>query len=312
MYVLLAVSALVAALLIWGVGIEPRFFEVKEETAFITDLPAEWEGKKIAVIADMQVGMWLNNTDTIEDVAAEVAEKRPAAVLIPGDFLYHPTDKDNELEEIYSEAEEDRDDILGEIEKMSALLRPLIEAGIPVYAVLGNHDYAMETPDAVKLDWVANETAAALGRRGVKVLENEAARISLTGEPSSEPLYVVGIGSHYAGKSNPEAAISGVPENAPRVVFMHNPDSFAGLPPHSAPLAVAAHTHGGQIRLPLTPNWSWLDYKVKGDALADGWIEDFGQAGNRLYVNRGIGFSVLPIRFNCMPELTMFTLRRAP
>jgi predicted MPP superfamily phosphohydrolase len=44
---------------------------------------------------------------------------------------------------------------------------------------------------------------------------------------------------------------------------------------------------------------------------SDGWIENFGQAGNRLYVNRGIGFSTFPVRINCRPELTFFTLRGA-
>lgn len=44
----------------------------------------------------------------------------------------------------------------------------------------------------------------------------------------------------------------------------------------------------------------------------DGWIEDdFGQLGNHLYVNRGIGFSSFPLRINCRPELTFFTLHAA-
>ncbi len=45
---------------------------------------------------------------------------------------------------------------------------------------------------------------------------------------------------------------------------------------------------------------------------ADGWIApSFGATGNRLYVNRGIGFSVAPVRLNCRPELTWITLARA-
>ncbi|CAN5381595.1 hypothetical protein BH20ACI2_BH20ACI2_09410 [soil metagenome] len=30
---------------------------------------------------------------------------------------------------------------------------------------------------------------------------------------------------------------------------------------------------------------------------------------NLLYVNRGIGFSSFPVRINCRPELTIFSLR---
>jgi predicted MPP superfamily phosphohydrolase len=47
-----------------------------------------------------------------------------------------------------------------------------------------------------------------------------------------------------------------------------------------------------------------------GRVAADGWIPDYGAPGNRLYVNRGIGFSRVPIRINCPPELTWITLRR--
>jgi predicted MPP superfamily phosphohydrolase len=41
----------------------------------------------------------------------------------------------------------------------------------------------------------------------------------------------------------------------------------------------------------------------------DGWIKNYGKQGNNLYVNRGIGFSDIPIRINCPPEVTLFTLR---
>jgi hypothetical protein len=37
-------------------------------------------------------------------------------------------------------------------------------------------------------------------------------------------------------------------------------------------------------------------------------VQAYGQPGNRLYVNRGIGFSLLPLRINCAPEITVFSL----
>lgn len=55
-------------------------------------------------------------------------------------------------------------------------------------------------------------------------------------------------------------------------------------------------------------SWSWLS-KIKGDTVrVSGWILCYRNAGNHLYINRGIEFSNLPIRFNCPPELTVFIL----
>jgi predicted MPP superfamily phosphohydrolase len=43
----------------------------------------------------------------------------------------------------------------------------------------------------------------------------------------------------------------------------------------------------------------------------DGWIDGFLQRGNHLFVNRGIGFSKLPVRIGAPPELTLITIHRA-
>lgn len=90
---------------------------------------------------------------------------------------------------------------------------------------------------------------------------------------------------------------------------MHEPDTFPVIPAGAAPLAFAGHTHGGQVRIPFTDDWSWMSLLVDKEIHGEGWIDGHGQPGNRLYVNRGIGFSNLPIRINCQPELTVFTLR---
>ena len=102
-----------------------------------------------------------------------------------------------------------------------------------------------------------------------------------------------------------------IPAAAPRMVMMHNPETFAKLPANTAPVAVAGHTHGGQFRIPFAPDWSYKSLTAKDRAKVDGWIDDFGAHGNHLYVNRGIGFSTLPLRINTPPEITVFTLTEA-
>ena len=307
--------AIITLTMFWGVVIEPRLIEQREWTVEIPGLPPSWNGRQIALMADLQVGMWLSNTDTVRRMVDRLIQKKPAAVLIAGDFIYHPMEDEPEDVREEFEPSDYREDALEQIRQALQLIRPLVEAGIPVYAVLGNHDYGMETESAVALPWLANLVATSLSKIGVQVLRNQAVLIeppepAATGDRSPDlPLYLVGIDAHLARQDDPELALAEVPAAMPRVVFMHHPASFERIPSGQASLALAAHTHGGQIRLPFLPEWTWLSY-VKGEKVhADGWIDGYGQPRNRLYVNRGIGFSKAPIRINCRPELTIFTLR---
>lgn len=290
-YFLLGLLGLIGALLIYGLC-EPYFIDVEPQIAAIPNLSNAWVGQRIAVIGDWQVGMWLANTPTISGVVSRLVSFRPAAVLIIGDFIYDAGQDPSK-----------------EINKVVELVRPLPSSGIPTYAVLGNHDYAMSSKSDKPNVAQAEKLAGALLSVGVQVLENEA--VTLPNRiKQEEPLYLVGVGSRWANKDKPAVAIAQVPDGASRFVMMHHPDSFEAFPANSAPVAVAGHTHGGQVRLPFTPSWSWLSF-VKGERVqGDGWIKGYGAPGNHIYVNRGIGFSILPIRINCPPEITLFTLRR--
>lgn len=297
-------------LVVWGVGIEPRLVDERIETADIPNLPRAWEGKRVALIADLQVGMWLDNTDTINRIVKRIIEERPAAVLIAGDFVYNPTEDEPD--------DTEREDFLEfreEIDEVTNLLRPLTqEARIPTYAVLGNHDYGMPTAEYAKNELLARNVRAALESIGIQVLDNEAAALRLEADDvqsDEDALYLMGVGDHTAANDRPQVALARVPQDAARITFMHSPHSFAAFPQGSAPLALAGHTHGGQLRIPFTPRWSWMGLVSEEEIYADGWIDGYGQPGNRLYVNRGIGFSVIPARINCLPELTIFTLRRS-
>jgi predicted MPP superfamily phosphohydrolase len=300
-YALLSLLGLIGAILIWGL-LEPYLIDVEPQVAAIPGLPAAWEGQKVAVIGDWQVGMWLDNTPTIHRIVQRLVKERPAIALIIGDFIYSPGKNPSE-----------------EISKAIELVRPLPASGIPTYAVLGNHDYGMKAKDAPPNVTLATKVAESLEATGVQVLKNEAVALMPSQNPSQPSarrdrnalLYLVGIGAHWPNQDKPAVALAEVPDSAPRFVMMHNPESFALFPANTAPVAVAGHTHGGQIRLPFTPEWSWLTFIKEDQVHADGWIDGYGKPGNHLYVNRGIGFSILPIRINCPPEITLFTLRQA-
>ena len=116
--------AVIVFLLVWGVAIEPRFLlDTQTHEAEVPRLPSAWEGRTVALFADLQVGMWMDNTGMVERAVEEALEADPALVLFAGDFVYKPDS--------------------ATVRKAVALVRPLAEAGVPVVAVLGNHDYSM-------------------------------------------------------------------------------------------------------------------------------------------------------------------------
>lgn len=289
MYVLVGLGGLVALLAIWGL-IEPRFLNTEKEVAKIPNLPTAWEGKQIGQLSDFQIGMWAGNPGTARRSVEEMIEANPAAVLISGDFIYHAEPAPS-----------------AEIEKAVSIVKPLVDAGIPTYAVLGNHDYGMSSKKAEPGTQLASNLETELEAAGIIVLENESVAMQLP--DSSEPLYLAAVDSLWAHQDNVEAALADIPADSPRVALMHNPDDFEFFPENTAPLALAGHTHGGQIRLPNSPQWSWLRFTQDDKVYADGWVEDsYGKLGNNLYVNVGIGMSIVPIRLFCPPEMTLFTL----
>lgn len=275
------IGALVGALLIYGVLIEPRLIldERRYEIA-IPNLDPEWDGAEVALFSDMQVGMWFANTGMIERIVERTVEVNPAAVLIAGDFVYShdPTNQKK-------------------IDTVVELISPITEAGIPIFAILGNHDYIVGAEE---------ELTAALESLGVTVLLNETAEIPSV---AGAPLHVVGLGPAYENLADADKALNGLNSDEARVVFMHNPDTFRALPANSAPLAVAGHTHCGQIAVPGTPEWSWLALTRGKPTVADGFAPTgYGASGNQLYVNCGIGFSDIPVRISAPPQLAFFKL----
>lgn len=284
----LGITGAIGLLAIWSF-IEPKLLNTRNETAKIPNLPASWSGQKIGQISDFQIGLWGDNRGTARRSVAEMIEAKPAVALISGDFLYHAGEN-----------------ITPEIETAVDIVRPLVEAGIPTYAVLGNHDYGMSSKKAAPKTGQAEQLETALEAAGIEVLENESVPLQLPN--SNETLHLVGVGSLWANRDDVGQALSTLSDDSPRIAMMHNPDSFELFPASSAPLAVTGHTHGGQVRIPGTPQWSWLKFTQKDKVYADGWAKGYGEAGNQLYVNRGIGMSFAPIRLFCPPELTFFTL----
>ncbi len=294
----IGLAVFLVILLVWGL-IEPYTFSVEEEQAVIPNLPEDWEGERIAVVTDFQIGMWMDNDSVIPRVVDRMIEMEPKVVLILGDFVYHSAN-----------------DHKTQMETAIDHIRPLTENNFKVYAVLGNHDYSLAKKDDPINRETAQRVTSKLEEIGIDVLNNESAALSLIDgnvsddKNANNTLYIAGLGSYWANEMDVEKTFNSFPTEAPRFVMIHNPKSFTLLPPDTAPIAVAGHTHGGQFRVPFSSTYSYLDLTSEKEIRVDGWIEpEQEDNSNRLYVNRGIGMSLVPMRINCSPEITMFTLR---
>jgi len=163
-------------------------------------------------------------------------------------------------------------------------------------AVRGNNDHWSKLS--------VSKLAGAFAAGGATLLENAHAVVQYNGAR----LQVIGLDDPATGHPDVNAALRGSDATLPTIWLMHTPgfiDRIVPNPPSlpKALLVLAGHTHGGQIRgpgcTPVVPRGSGRFRQGFYDA-----------ALGRVYISRGIGTSVVPLRFLCPPELPIFTLRR--
>ncbi len=158
----------------------------------------------------------------------------------------------------------------------------------PVYAVLGNHDTIRMVP--------------AFEALGITVLTNETVAL-MRGD---ERIYLAGIDDAHKYRLHDIAkAAAPIPAGAFSILLSHTPEIYRQAAAAGFDLLLCGHTHGGQICLPGAVPITC------GGALprriAAGPWRYRGMAG---YTSNGLGSSVMPIRFNCPPEIALHRLHR--
>jgi predicted MPP superfamily phosphohydrolase len=160
-----------------------------------------------------------------------------------------------------------------------------LQAPLGVFAVPGNWEY-----------WRGHGDPAPLfAGTGVRLLRNSAAEIR-------RGLWIVGVDDACAGRTDVEAAFSGVPGDAAVIALMHSPSPFPRVASR-APLVLAGHSHGGQVRLPFL-GALWLPPET--GPFVQGW---YTSGSSRLFVSRGVGTSIFRLRFLCRPEIAVIDVR---
>jgi predicted MPP superfamily phosphohydrolase len=159
----------------------------------------------------------------------------------------------------------------------------------PIYGVLGNHDTIRMVPG--------------LEEMGIRMLLNESERIVR----GNQRIHLAGIDdAHYYRADNIEKAASEIPHDEFSILLSHTPEIYRQAAHADFKLLLSGHTHGGQLCLPGSIPIT-LD-SVLPRRLGSGPWKYHTMAG---YTSVGVGSSIVVVRFNCPPEITLHHLQRA-
>ena len=266
--------SLIIACTIWGFLIEPNRLIVRYETIQIETWPAELNGLRVAVIGDIHTGGPFIDDNKLARIVELTNQQQPDLVVLLGDYMSPNSWHSHRVEP-----------------DITAAHLQSLHAPLGVFAVLGNHDW-----------WYNGERVRrALEERGIKVLENDVVEIKWR----ANSFWLAGLSDLWTRPQHIEQTLAKIPAGAPTIALTHNPNIFPRLP-SGVPLLLAAHTHGGQINLPL------IDTPVVTSSLGKYAAGHVFENGHHMFITTGIGTSILPIRFRVTPEIVVLTMNRTP
>lgn len=250
--------------------VEPEWLDITNVELPIRRLPSSLVGKRLVQFSDLHIGPSVSDV-YVRATFAKVRALQPDIVVLTGDLISLHPEQQPHAEAIYAD---------------------LPHGSLGTFVSFGNHDYGR--------DWAEPKVAArlrgALENLGVTVLVNE---VGMAGE-----LQLVGLGDLWAGQFAPERAFACADPAAAQLALSHNPDTV-DLPGWGTfdGWVLAGHTHGGQCKPPFLPP---PVLPVKNRRYTSGAFAL--SRGRELYISRGVG-TILPVRFNVRPEVTVFTLQ---
>jgi predicted MPP superfamily phosphohydrolase len=181
----------------------------------------------------------------------------------------------------------------GSYETIDAVWQALSQLSAPhgVRSVLGNHDH-----------WADAERSLYWLKKSGQDLRHKVARI----ERSGQALWLAGAGDFMTDHRSLDPLLEQISDRECRIVLAHNPDTADSDCSHRIDLMLAGHTHGGQVRVPFIPP---LYNPINNKNYVSGIVTSL--RGFPMFISRGIGWTILPVRFNCYPEIALLELVKA-
>jgi len=267
-----AVLALALSVLVTLIGFlnARRIAKVVNIDIPLDRLPIALDGFTIAQITDIHVGPTIKGA-YVQGVVDRVNALNPDIIAITGDIVD------------------------GRVHQLAKETAPLgkLDARYGVYLVTGNHEYYSGAEE-----WVQE-----FRRLGLQVLMNEHEIV----RHNNTDIVVAGVNDYSAGKvipahkSDPDAAISGSPSDAPKILLAHQPRSADAAAKAGFDLQLSGHTHGGQF-------WPWNHFVRLQQPFTAG-LRRLGHLW--VYTSRGTGYWGPPKRFGAPSEITLIKLSKA-
>ena len=154
------------------------------------------------------------------------------------------------------------------------------------FACLGNHDH-----------WTDGDLVAeSLRDEKINVLINEGFRFEARGVS----FWLAGVDDHMVGKTDLPSALRGSYPDEMKLLLAHNPIILRQAARYEVDLVLSGHTHGGQVKI------SDKEKRILPRPKLVAGLHRRKQS--QIYITRGIGTVVLPIRYQCPPEISLLEL----
>ena len=276
-YILSFLLVFSIVIILYARFIEPRWLNVYRIKIPVSEAVLN-KPITVALIADLHASHY-KKSDWIRRIVKEVLANKPDLILIAGDLINNHFPVDTEVD----------------------YLDPLRElTHLPIYYVLGNHDYGTARPQVYFFDDRSEEVVNKMKALGIPLLKNNLVEIVIAGEK----ITIFGCDDLWSRPIDYSALDTG-DTKTPLLFVTHNPDTVMAWPTHiPKPLfTFSGHSHGGQFALfgfPLGSATMQLGRKYYRGV--------HSYHGLSFYVSPGLGESTIPFRFGVRPELSFITL----
>ncbi|MCR5394624.1 MAG: metallophosphoesterase [Bacteroidales bacterium] len=312
---------IVATAAIWGNLVTRHQLQVTQTNIVSPRIPASFDGLRIAQISDMHLD-WFDSVPGhafYDKLITAIGEQQPDLIVFTGDLVTTQA----------CEAEPFRD----VLHRLAHIPARDGNGFIPIYSILGNHDYADYTHKSPREKVIdLHQLCDMQTESGWTLFRNEGILIGTDGRPVADSLAqadncialmgVENIGeppfSTYGDLSRAMRCVESAPAETFSILLSHNPTHWRSeiLPRTGIDLTLSGHTHATQFKIGSWspskwkyPEWSGL-YEASARTTDDGSVlkSTTPEHPQFIYVNTGIGGVGPRVRIGVEPELTILTL----